>query len=114
MWKRISGGQCGGSNAFCTYCHRMLPFLYLLPLDASDESRWPRRKSLIFRQGDCHRMVPITAKRCFKSQIAMSSFNKITIVGYLGRDPVIRYPPQGAAVCNISVATTEWRKNVAG
>lgn len=37
----------------------------------------------------------------------MSSFNKITIVGYLGRDPVIRYTPQGTAVCDFSVATTE-------
>jgi single-strand DNA-binding protein len=44
----------------------------------------------------------------------MSSFNKITILGYLGRDPVIRYTPQGTAVCNIPVATTERRKNVAG
>lgn len=44
----------------------------------------------------------------------MSSFNKITIVGYLGRDPELRYTPQGKAVCNVSVATTERRKNVAG
>jgi single-strand DNA-binding protein len=44
----------------------------------------------------------------------MSSFNKITIVGYLGRDPEIRYTPQGTAVCNVSVATTERRKNVSG
>ena len=44
----------------------------------------------------------------------MSSFNKITIVGYLGRDPELRYTPQGTAVCNISVATTDRRKNVAG
>ena len=44
----------------------------------------------------------------------MSSFNKITIVGYLGRDPELRYTPQGTAVCNISVATTEKRKNVEG
>jgi single-strand DNA-binding protein len=44
----------------------------------------------------------------------MSSFNKITIVGYLGRDPELRYTPQGTAVCNTSVATTERRKNVAG
>jgi single-strand DNA-binding protein len=44
----------------------------------------------------------------------MSSFNKITIVGYLGRDPELRYTPQGTAVCNVSVATTERRKNVAG
>jgi single-strand DNA-binding protein len=44
----------------------------------------------------------------------MSSFNKITIVGYLGRDPELRYTPQGTAVCNLSVATTEKRKNVEG
>jgi single-strand DNA-binding protein len=42
------------------------------------------------------------------------SFNKITIVGYLGRDPELRYTPQGTAVCKLSVATTERRKNVAG
>src|SRR5215468_5415782 len=44
----------------------------------------------------------------------MPSFNKITIVGYLGRDPELRYTPQGTAICNLSVATTERRKNVAG
>ncbi len=37
----------------------------------------------------------------------MASFNKITIVGYLGRDPEIRYTPAGDAVCSFSVATTE-------
>jgi single-strand DNA-binding protein len=42
------------------------------------------------------------------------SFNKITIVGYLGRDPELRYTPQGTAVCNFSVATTEKRKNGRG
>ena len=41
----------------------------------------------------------------------MASFNKITIVGYLGRDPELRYTPQGVAVCNINVATTERRKD---
>jgi single-strand DNA-binding protein len=41
----------------------------------------------------------------------MASFNKITIVGYLGRDPELRYTPQGIAVCNFSVATTEKRKD---
>lgn len=44
----------------------------------------------------------------------MASYNKIIIVGYLGRDPELRYTPQGNAVCNFSVATTEKRKNVAG
>jgi single-strand DNA-binding protein len=42
------------------------------------------------------------------------SFNKITIVGYLGRDPELRYTPQGTAVCNLSVATTEKRRNARG
>jgi single-strand DNA-binding protein len=44
----------------------------------------------------------------------MASFNKITIVGYLGRDPELRYTPQGTAVCSFSVATTEKRKDKAG
>jgi single-strand DNA-binding protein len=39
------------------------------------------------------------------------SFNKITIVGYLGKNPDLRYTPQGIAVCNINVATTEKRKD---
>jgi single-strand DNA-binding protein len=42
------------------------------------------------------------------------SFNKITIVGYLGRDPELRYTQQGTAVCNFTVATTEKRKNGRG
>jgi len=40
----------------------------------------------------------------------MASFNKIVIVGYLGRDPEIKYLPDGTGVCNFSVATTEKRK----
>jgi single-strand DNA-binding protein len=42
------------------------------------------------------------------------SFNKITIVGYLGRDPELRYTPQGTALCKMSIATTEKRKNSTG
>src|SRR5262245_31677792 len=42
------------------------------------------------------------------------SFNKITIVGYLGRDPELRYTPQGTALCKMSIATTEKRKNAQG
>jgi single-strand DNA-binding protein len=44
----------------------------------------------------------------------MASFNRIMIVGYLGRDPEIRYTPQGQAVCNFSIATTERRKDNTG
>lgn len=42
------------------------------------------------------------------------SFNKITVVGYLGRDPELRYTPQGTAVCKMSVATTERRRAAGG
>ncbi len=42
------------------------------------------------------------------------SFNKIIIVGNLGRDPELRYTPQGTAVCNLSVATTEKKRDKAG
>lgn len=42
------------------------------------------------------------------------SFNKIILVGNLGRDPELRYTPQGSAVCNISVATSEKRRDKSG
>jgi single-strand DNA-binding protein len=42
------------------------------------------------------------------------SFNKITIVGNLGRDPELRYTPQGNAVCNFSMATNEKRRDKGG
>ena len=42
------------------------------------------------------------------------SFNKIIIVGNLGKDPELRYTPQGIAVCNLSVATTEKKKDKSG
>ena len=42
------------------------------------------------------------------------SFNKITIVGNLGRDPELRYTPQGTPVCSFSIATNEKRKDKTG
>jgi single-strand DNA-binding protein len=42
------------------------------------------------------------------------SFNKIIVVGYLGRDPELRYTPQGDAVCNFSMATTDKKRDKAG
>lgn len=42
------------------------------------------------------------------------SFNKVIIVGNLGRDPELRYTPQGDAVCNLSIATTEKKRDKAG
>jgi single-strand DNA-binding protein len=42
------------------------------------------------------------------------SFNKITLVGNLGRDPELRYTPQGTPVCSFTMATNERRKDKVG
>lgn len=44
----------------------------------------------------------------------MASFNKIIVVGYLGRDPELKYTADGTPMCNFSVATTERRKDKGG
>jgi len=45
----------------------------------------------------------------------MASVNKVIIVGNLGRDPETRYMPNGEAVTNIAVATTEsWKDKNTG
>lgn len=42
------------------------------------------------------------------------SFNKIIVVGNLGRDPELRYTPQEKAVCSFSIATNEKRRDKSG
>lgn len=38
--------------------------------------------------------------------------NKVILIGRLGKDPEVRYMPNGEAVCNFSVATSEsWKDN---
>lgn len=44
----------------------------------------------------------------------MASFNKIVIVGHLGRDPEVRYLPDGTAVTSFSMATSEKKKDRSG
>ena len=45
----------------------------------------------------------------------MASINKVILIGNLGRDPEVRYTPNGNAVCNISVATTRnWKDKSSG
>lgn len=40
----------------------------------------------------------------------MASLNKVLLIGGLGKDPEIRFMPNGEAVCNFSIATTEnWK-----
>jgi len=41
--------------------------------------------------------------------------NKAILIGNLGQDPEVRYTPSGAAICNVSLATTEvWRDKESG
>lgn len=42
------------------------------------------------------------------------SFNKIILYGNLGRDPELRYTPQGTPVCSFSLATNERRRDKTG
>jgi single-strand DNA-binding protein len=45
----------------------------------------------------------------------MASVNKVILVGNLGRDPEVRYMPNGDAVANFSLATTEsWKDKASG
>lgn len=44
----------------------------------------------------------------------MASVNKVILMGNLGRDPEVRYMPNGEAVANFSIATTENWKDKAG
>ena len=44
----------------------------------------------------------------------MASVNKVILIGNLGRDPEVRYMPDGAAIANISVATTDVWKDKGG
>lgn len=40
--------------------------------------------------------------------------NKVILIGRLGREPELRYMPNGEAVCNFSVATSESWKDQSG
>lgn len=42
------------------------------------------------------------------------SFNKIILIGNLGKAPELRYTPDGNAVCSFSLATNEKRKDKSG
>ena len=43
------------------------------------------------------------------------SVNKVILIGNLGRDPELRYTPDGTPVCNFSLATEEsWKNKTSG
>jgi single-strand DNA-binding protein len=45
----------------------------------------------------------------------MAAINKVILIGNLGKDPEVRYTPNGNAICNVSVATTRtWKDKTSG
>lgn len=45
----------------------------------------------------------------------MASINKVILVGNLGRDPEVRYNTNGAAICNVTIATSRnWKDKTSG
>lgn len=45
----------------------------------------------------------------------MKSLNKVQLIGYVGKDPELRYIPSGAAVAEFSIATSEqWKDKQTG
>lgn len=47
--------------------------------------------------------------------MAKGSVNKVILIGNLGKDPEVRYTPNGLAVANITLATTEaWKDKATG
>ena len=45
----------------------------------------------------------------------MASVNKVILMGNLGRDPETRFTANGAAVCNLRIATSEsWKDKQSG
>ena len=45
----------------------------------------------------------------------MAGLNKVMLIGNLGRDPEVRYTPDGTAVANFSIATSrEWKDKATG
>src|SRR5210317_386826 len=45
----------------------------------------------------------------------MAGINKVILIGRLGRDPEVRYTPDGTAIANFSIATSEeWKDKGTG
>lgn len=45
----------------------------------------------------------------------MTGINRVTVVGFLGRDPEVRTLNSGDSVCNLSIATSEeWKDKATG
>ena len=51
--------------------------------------------------------MEVVARRKDKESIMSIGVNKVILVGYLGRDPEVRYTKSSQAVASFSIATTE-------
>jgi single-strand DNA-binding protein len=49
-----------------------------------------------------------------REELDMASVNKVIVLGNLGRDPETRYTADGAAITNVSIATTRRYKDASG
>ena len=54
--------------------------------------------------------VNVNKNLAFRSD-KISSVNKIILIGNLGKDPEIRYTPQGTALCKFTLATSQKKKD---
>ena len=45
----------------------------------------------------------------------MASVNKVIVLGHLGKDPEVRYTAAGAAIANVTIATSRsWKEKASG
>jgi single-strand DNA-binding protein len=60
--------------------------------------------------------LPLAISNNFAGEIRMArGINKVILIGNLGQDPEVRYMPQGGAVANLSIATSEsWKDKTTG
>jgi single-strand DNA-binding protein len=60
--------------------------------------------------------LPLAISNNFAGEIRMArGINKVILIGNLGQDPEVRYMPQGGAVANLSIATSEsWKDKATG
>lgn len=49
----------------------------------------------------------VTKRENRKEKKMSNTINKVTLVGFLGADPELKYTPGGTAVCNLRLATDE-------
>lgn len=50
----------------------------------------------------------MAGKIIWEVDVAGRGVNKVILIGNLGRDPEIRYTPDGVAIANVTVATTDY------